>query len=118
MMSLAHIPGLGHAPWALAEWMLAAGYNAHYREGAMQHAARHGTLAGLIEAGLLDATDEDRATEVFVSALPGVPQTATTWDEDGSTWAIGPEPDEDDPEPSHRQVSPTERAMLAAFGCI
>jgi hypothetical protein len=70
---------LGQAPRALAAWLLEANYTAFARERIVEHVTCHGTLAGLVEIELLDAEDEATATEVFVEALPAVPQTGREW---------------------------------------
>jgi hypothetical protein len=67
---------LGNAPHALAAWLLAADYSAHCRERVVAYATAHGCLAGCPE---LDPEDEAVATEVYVEALPAVPQTDPEW---------------------------------------
>jgi hypothetical protein len=82
---------LGQAPRALAAWLLEANYTAFARERIVEHVTCHGTLAGLVEIELLDAEDEATATEVFIEALPSVPQTDRAW-EDDREWTL---PDEE-----------------------
>jgi hypothetical protein len=67
---------LGNAPHALAAWLLAADYSAHCRERIVSYASAEGTLTGCPE---LDREDEATATEVWVEALPAVPQTGREW---------------------------------------
>jgi hypothetical protein len=93
-MSLACTPNLGHAPLALAAWLLDQNYPQCARERIVEHVQCHGTLAGLVELQWLDREDEATASEVFVEALPAVPQTASEW-EDPDTWEIS-DPDERD----------------------
>jgi hypothetical protein len=66
----------GQAPQALAAWLLAADYSAHCRERIVSHAIAEGTLTGCPE---LDPEDEGTASEVWVEALPAVPQTGREW---------------------------------------
>jgi hypothetical protein len=66
----------GQAPRALAAWLLSQDYTAHARERIVAHTLREGTLTGCPE---LDPEDEATATEVFVEALPAVPQTGREW---------------------------------------
>jgi hypothetical protein len=67
---------LGNAPRALAAWLLEANYSAHARERIVSHAVAEGTLTGCPE---LDCEDEAAASEVWVEALPAVPQTGREW---------------------------------------
>jgi hypothetical protein len=79
MASVQYNPDFGHALTALANWLLVECYSQHARERIVEHVTCHGTLAGLVEIELLDREDLDAATEVFVGALPAVPQTDPAW---------------------------------------
>jgi hypothetical protein len=85
MASVHHPLNLGQAPAALAAWLLAADYSGHARERIVAYVEAHGCLAGCPE---LDREDEATATEVYVEALPSVPQTDPAWCDGGAEYTL------------------------------
>jgi hypothetical protein len=82
MPSLSSIIDTDHAILALSDWLLAQDYARRNRDGIVTHVRTHGELSGTVPA-LLDAADLATATDVFVEALPAVPQSSREWDIDG-----------------------------------
>jgi hypothetical protein len=80
---------LGNAPQALSAWLLEQDYSQHCRERIIAHADFHGCLAGCPE---LDPADEAVATEIFIDALPSIPQTSSEWCDGGMEYTL---PDEE-----------------------
>jgi hypothetical protein len=79
---------LGNAPAALAAWLLDRNYPQCHRELIVDHVQCFGTLANLVEIELLASEDYAAAEQIFIEALPSVPQTAREWC-DPSEWAPG-----------------------------
>jgi hypothetical protein len=87
-MSIACSGTLGNAPHALTAWLLEQNYPECNRTAIVAHVEREGTLAGLVDRQLLDPEDEATATEVFVEALPAVPQTDPAWCDGGMEYTL------------------------------
>jgi hypothetical protein len=64
-------------------WLLAQNYTSHSREHIAAHVREHGTLAGLVDAMLLDAEDEEVAEAIFVESLPSEPWCSVAWSDPG-----------------------------------
>jgi hypothetical protein len=123
MDSIARNGSRGNAIEKLGAWLMEQNYSAHCRHQIVAYLVAEGTLTGCPE---LDHEDEAVAEQVYVHALPAVPQTSDEWCDGGAEWTLSDPAElermsaheEEWCYPPRRQVSPVELSQLASHGCI